>query len=155
MILIDDIPEGALVGLDSMIWIYEVESDPVFGPVVRPFFQQRLSTGRNRAGSSLLLLGELLVRPLAQGRTDLVNRFRAAIIPSPGFLVWEATRDVVEQAAALRVKYRLKMLDALHVASAVVNRADFFLTNDEGLRRVNEVKVLILADYVTLMPPAP
>jgi predicted nucleic acid-binding protein len=155
MTLLDDIPEGALVGLDAMIWVYEVESHPVFGPVIRPFFKQRLSAGRNRAGSSLLALGELLVRPVALGRTDLADRFRAAITPSPGFLVWEATRDVVEQAAALRVKYRLKMLDAQHVASAVVNLADIFLTNDEGLRRVTEIRVVILADYGTPASPAP
>jgi predicted nucleic acid-binding protein len=148
MSLLVDIPEGALVALDSMIWIYEVESDPVFGPVVRPFFRDRLGGGRNRAGSSILALGELLVRPLTQGRADLVQKFRAAMTPSPDFFAWDATREVVERAAELRAKYRLKMMDALHVASAVVNRADLFLSNDDALVRVTEIKVLILKRYL-------
>ena len=148
MILFDDIPDGALVALDAMIWIYEVESDPVFGPIVRPFFRDRLATGRNRASSSILALGELLVRPLRAGSTVLVQKFRAALTPSPDFFVWDVTRDVVEKAAELRAKYNLKMMDALHVASAVVNRADLFLTNDDGLRRVTEIRVLVLKDYL-------
>ena len=62
--------------------------------------------------------------------------------------MWDATRDVVERAAELRAKYRLKMMDALHVASAIVNRADLFLSNDDDLRRVTEIKVLLLKSYL-------
>lgn len=148
MNLLEDIPEGALVALDTMIWIYEFEAHPVFGPVVHPFFRDRLGTGRNRAGSSLLTLGELLVQPLAAGRSDIADQYRGLFAPAPGFSVWEVTRDVVEQAASLRAKYRTKMLDALHLASAIVNQAAIFLSNETDFRRVTELRVLVLADYV-------
>lgn len=121
----------------------------MFGPVVRSFFLDGLDAGRNRAGSSLLTLGELLVQPLSVGRQDLVDRYRRIFATGSGFTVWEVTREVVETAASLRAKYRLRMLDALHVASAMVNGAVIFVTNDEGLRRLNEIKVLVLADFVT------
>lgn len=149
MTLLDAIPEGSLVALDTVIWIYEVEAHPDFGPVVHPFFRDRLGAGRNPAGTSLLTLGELLVQPLSAGRTDLADRYRAYLSPSPGFFVWDVTRAVVEVAARLRAGYRLKMLDALHVATAIINRADLFLTNDEGLRRVTEVTVMTLTSFVT------
>jgi predicted nucleic acid-binding protein len=151
--LLADIPEGTLVGLDTAVWIYEVEGQASFGPVVNSFFRDRLALGLNRAGSSLLSLGELLVRPLALGRADLANQYRSYFTTTTNFVVWEATRQVVEEAAALRVKYRLKMMDALLVASAVVNGATLFLCNDNGLRRVSEVKVLVVADYVPPPPP--
>ncbi len=153
MNLLDDIPENTLVGIDAVIWIYEFEKNPVFAPLTEPFFRDRLNTGKNRAGASVLTLGELLVKPLALGRMDLVAAYRTTFSSRPGFDIWEATRDVVEKAAELRAKYKLKMLDALHTASAVVNRADLFLTNDDGLRRVTEIKVLVLKDY--LPPPTP
>lgn len=152
MNLLDAIPEGALVALDTVVWIYEVEANPCFGPLVRSVFRDRLDTGRNRAGSSLLTLGELLVQPLSVGRMDLVTQYRSFFNTGPTFSVWDLTRPVVEEAAALRARYRLKMMDALHVASAIVNRADLFLSNDEGLRRVSEIRVLILADYATGSP---
>lgn len=153
MSLLDDIPERELVGLDTAVWIYQVEAHPSFFPVVDPFFRDRLGQGRNPARSSLLSLGELLVQPLALGRADLANLYRSYFTPTPTFSVWEPTRQVVEDAAALRVKYGLKMLDALLVASAIVNRASIFLCNDNGLRRVTELKVLIVADYVSQTTP--
>jgi hypothetical protein len=153
MSLLHDIPEGELVGLDTAAWIYQVEMHPTFFPVVEPFFRDRLGWGRNRAGSSLLTLGELLVQPLALGRADLADEYRSYFIPTATFAVWEATQQVVEEAAAFRVKYRLKMLDALLVASAVVNGATLFLCNDTGLRRERELKVLVVADYVTPATP--
>jgi predicted nucleic acid-binding protein len=151
--LLNDIPEGALVGLDTAAWIYEVEANPMFGPVVNPFFRDRLAQGRNRAGSSLIALGELLVQPLAVGRADLANQYRAYFTPSANFTVWEVTRQVVEEAAALRAKHRVKLSDAIHLASALVNGATFFLCNDTGLRRVTELKVLVARDYLPAAPP--
>jgi hypothetical protein len=151
--LLDAIPEGMLVGLDTAPWIYEVEAHPVFGPIVQPFFRDRLGAGKNPAGSSLLALGELLVQPLAVGRGDLANRYQAYFISAANWSVWEVSRDVVETAAALRAKYRLKMMDALHLASAVVNGAAFFLGNDDGLRKVTEVQVLVLKDYTAPVVP--
>ncbi len=58
------------------------------------------------------------------------------------------TRDVIERAAELRVRYRLKLADALHVAAAIINRADLFLANDDKLRRVTEITVLSLDSYL-------
>lgn len=149
MNLIEAVSAGTLVALDTMVWIYEFEAHPQFGPVVHSLFRDGLEAGRNPAGSSQLTLGELLVQPLSAGRSGLADRYRRIFTTGSGFTVWEVTRKVVETATSLRAKYRLRMLDALHVASAVVNRAGFFVTNDEGLRRVNEVKVLILSDFVT------
>jgi hypothetical protein len=33
MSLLDDIPPGSLVALDTVIWIYELEANPIFGPI--------------------------------------------------------------------------------------------------------------------------
>lgn len=153
MNLLDDIPEGSLVALDTVVWIYEVEANPVFGPVVHPFFRDRLSAGLNRAGSSLLTLGELLVQPLAMGRNDLADRYRGYLTTNPDFTAWDVTRSIIERAAALRAKYGTKMLDSLHLASALENGAALFVSNDAGLRRVSELRVLILADYLPSTAP--
>jgi predicted nucleic acid-binding protein len=146
--LLDDIPEGELVALDTAVWIYEVEANPSFAPIVNPFFRDRLAWGRNLAGSSLLALGELLVQPLAVGRADLVNQYRSYFTTTANFSVWEVSRQVVERAAALRAKYRLKMIDAVHVATAILNRAPLFRCNDRDLRRVTELKILVHSDYL-------
>ncbi len=52
-----------MVGLDAAIWIYEFEANSTYGPIVHPFFRDRLDAGKNRFGSSLLTLAEVLVQP--------------------------------------------------------------------------------------------
>ena len=148
MTLLDDIPEGALVGLDAAIWIYEFEANPKYGPIIHPFFRDRLDAGKNRFGASLVTLAEVLVQPIALGRKDLADRYRAAFLPRAGFEAWEMTRDVIERAAELRAKYRIKLVDALHLAAAILNRANLFLSNDDDLLRVTEIKVLVLDRYL-------
>src|SRR5262249_1128778 len=136
----------------TVVWIYEFETNPVFGPITRTLFEDGFGRGVCRAACSLLVLGEVLVKPLADSRRDLADRYRNMISPSPDLAVWPISRDVIEMAGSLPAKYRVRMLDAIHVASAVVNQADFFVTNDEGLRRITEVPILILTDYLPAPP---
>jgi predicted nucleic acid-binding protein len=152
MTILDAIPPGSLVALDTVAWIYEFEANPVFSPVTNVLFRDGFGAGRFSAACSLLVLGELLVQPLARGRPDLADRYRQLIVSGPDLAVWEVSRAVLESAASLRARYRVKTLDAIHIASAVVNSADRFITNDEGLRRIQEVRVLILADYLPQPP---
>ena len=62
-------------------------------------------------------------------------------------LVWvELSRDVVELAAAIRVKHGLRTPDALQAACCLQLGPDhLFLTGDGGFRRVGGLKVKLLA----------
>lgn len=55
---------------------------------------------------------------------------------------------LAEHAAVLRSCYRLKLGDAIQLATALNSRAELFVTNDTIFRRVKELKVMILDDYV-------
>ncbi|MCL0086431.1 PIN domain-containing protein [Thermodesulfovibrionales bacterium] len=57
--------------------------------------------------------------------------------------------DIAENAGRLRGKYPiLRALDALQLSTAIEVRVDAFLTNDDKLKRVEGVKVLVLKDYL-------
>ncbi len=152
MNILDAIPTGSLVALDTVVWIYEFEFHPIFGQVTRTLFRDGFGRSICHAACSLLVLGEVLVEPFAKARIDMADRYRLIISPGPDLTVWPIGYDVIETAASLRARYRIKMLDAIHVASAVVHRADVFVTNDGGLRRITEVPVLVLSDYVPASP---
>jgi predicted nucleic acid-binding protein len=51
-------------------------------------------------------------------------------------------------AAELRASYRLRPADALQVAACLVYGATAFLTNDRDLRRIGDLQVLLLEDFV-------
>ncbi len=49
-----------------------------------------------------------------------------------------------ERAAALRARYHLRLPDALQIAVALEAGCEAFLTNDRALKRVAELRVLVL-----------
>jgi predicted nucleic acid-binding protein len=51
-------------------------------------------------------------------------------------------------ASRLRAKYPIRTPDAIQIAVGILYHASFFLTNDPNLRKVSEIKVLVLDDYL-------
>ena len=50
------------------------------------------------------------------------------------------------KAAELRAKYGIKTPDAIQLASVISKNGEVFITNDERLDAVKEIKVLTLSD---------
>lgn len=53
---------------------------------------------------------------------------------------------MADSAASLRAQHRLRMPDALQLAMALHSGCEAFLTNDEDLRHVKDLRVVILED---------
>jgi hypothetical protein len=152
MSLLNDIPEGAVVGLDTAPIIYYVEAHPTYGPIVHPFFAVRLPVALNVALTSTLTLAEALVAPLRTGRLDLITGYRDVLVTFPIIRLVTVSTPVAGWAADLRARYNLRLADACQMGAALAEGATHFLTNDTQLRRVTELIVLVLDDY---LPPAP
>jgi predicted nucleic acid-binding protein len=153
MNLLDDIPEGAVVGLDTAPVIYFIEAHPEFGPVVLPLFEQRFQPGLNQAVTSVLTLAEVLVKPLTASRPDLCQRFHEFLTGAPNLKLSDIIASTAEKAADLRARYGIRLPDACQVAVALAAGATHFLTNDKRLRCVTEIKVLVVHDYLPAAPP--
>jgi predicted nucleic acid-binding protein len=153
--LLGDIAHGAVIGLDTAPFIYLVEAHPLFGPVVRPLFEERLDTGINTAVTSVISLSEALVLPLGQERIDLVASYRALLQQGTNLVMSEVTAAIAERAAALRAQQRIRLPDALQLATAIEHHAAVFVTNDDRLRRIDALRVLVLADYAPRKSVAP
>src|SRR5205807_1466527 len=129
MPLLDELPAGAIVGLDTAPLIYFIEGHADYGPVVSPFFLDRLEQGLNEAVTSVVSLGEVLVQPLAAARLDLVQRYKDLLTAGPHLTLADITRGIAEQAADLRVRYGIRLPDACQLAAALTGGATHFLTN--------------------------
>ncbi len=53
-----------------------------------------------------------------------------------------------ERASDLRAAYGVKPPDALQVGTALANHATGFVTNDERLKRIRDLEVMVLDDFV-------
>lgn len=71
-----------------------------------------------------------------------------AISTFPNLTVRYVDNDVCSTAAELRAKYGFKTPDAIFVATAIEEGSEVFITNDIRLKNVDEIKCLIINDYL-------
>ncbi|OGP54292.1 MAG: hypothetical protein A2Y65_10965 [Deltaproteobacteria bacterium RBG_13_52_11] len=61
----------------------------------------------------------------------------------------EISESIADKAGKLRGKYpNLRTIDAIQVSAALDIDADVFLTNDATLKKIKEINVLVLKDYL-------
>ena len=127
---------------DADVLIYAAVPNHELGRRVRALF-----TGEPVEGSaplagigSVLLLPELLMKPLREERTDEMDELGALLSRLDLRPVDDATAEL---ATALGASYRLRAADAVHLATAVGAGADRFITNNKSdfTKSITEVDV--------------
>ena len=136
------------VGVDTAIFIYWIEEDPRFMPLVEPLFEEVAAGTREMVTSALTLL-ELLVVPYRAGNADLAQRYEELLTNSRGIAVIDLSRDQLRIAAQLRAATGVKTPDALQLAAATSAGCTAFLTNDRSIPAIRGLRVLQLGDYET------
>lgn len=138
------------LAIDTAPFIYFVERHPIYLDRMRSVFKF-IDTGTIAGFSSTVTLTEVLTQPFKTGNTTFEKEYRNILVNSNNFTLVPINISIAERAAQLRAQYNLKTPDALQVSSAVATGCDAFLTNDMGLKRVKEMRVLVL-DELELDP---
>jgi predicted nucleic acid-binding protein len=136
-----------LIGLDTMIFIYAFECHPDYGPLAKAVFRA-LEEGLCYGCASVLALGEVLTGAKKAQNTELLSRYRDVFQRFPGLNVADVDKVVMERMADLRVCHGIPTPDAIHLGTALVYGAGAFVTNDIRLRKVTEIEVLVLSEFV-------
>jgi predicted nucleic acid-binding protein len=129
--------------IDTAPIVYFVEQHPQYVQRVTPIFQA-LDVGTIQAVTSPITLAEALVHPYRQGQVQMQQTFINAIVSGnhTRFVLIDAAHS--RQAAQFRSRYNLSLTDAFQIAVAQAAGCDAFLTNDYGLRRVQELHMVIV-----------
>lgn len=136
------------LGFDSAPLIYFVERNPIFLDTMRLIIQ-RVDSGILYGYSSVLTLTEVLTKPIELGRVDLQVKYRQLLVNSRHFSLISINDSISIEAAKLRAQYNLRTPDALQITTALSVGCQGFLTNDRQLKRVKELKVLVLRDLIS------
>lgn len=131
------------IGLDTNVLIYYIEEHPVFLKKVEPLID-KIVEGRATGITSYVTLLELLVKPIKERRFDLVEQYKEILTNELDMVLLD--ESVSLKAAELRAKYGIKTPDAIQLASVISKKGEVFITNDERLDVVKEIKVLTLND---------
>ncbi len=134
---------GKKVGLDTAPLIYFIEKHPDFHALVRPFFLA-MQRGDFEVVTSTMTITEVLVYPIRRNDAALVATYRDILQNAAHLRTVPFTAEIAETAARLRAQHKLRTPDAIQAATAIVMKADFFLTNDFTLSVLPNPAVLVL-----------
>lgn len=148
MILADELGKFNTVFIDTAPIIYYIEAHPQFGQLVKEVVDA-FQSGSLIAFSSVITLTEVLPKPIELGKDALAKKFSEFLKHGKNFNLIEISVDIAEKAGRLRGRYpSIRALDAIQLAVALEIDADAFLTNDSKLKRVAEIKIIVLKDYI-------
>lgn len=136
-----------LIFLDTAPVIYFIERHPTFFPLVRSIFES-LSDRDFRAISSPITLAECSIVPYRQGLLELQQDFADALVRNESVIFRITDELVAIEAVKMRVKYGLKLPDAIQIATAIVSNYDAFLTNDIALSKVTEIRSIVVSELI-------
>ncbi|MGH3752077.1 MAG: type II toxin-antitoxin system VapC family toxin [Pseudonocardiaceae bacterium] len=110
---------------DADVLIYAAVDDHPLGRRIRALFAAE--SGSKAGVGSVLLLPEILAKPMRDGRADELTVL-ASLLSRLELRVFDAV--TAEVATSLAAAHRLRAADAVHLATAVVAGADRFVTNN-------------------------
>lgn len=135
------------IGIDTSVFIYHIEDVRRYTELTDLVFDD-LAHGVFEGVTSILTLMELVVRPLQLNKPETADEYEVLMSSYPHLAIAGHDRLTARRAAELRARYRLRPADALQIASCLQHGATAFLTNDLDLRRVGEITVLALDDFL-------
>jgi len=134
---------GKSVYFDANIFIYLLENHSDLGEVCLSIVQSAVDKELD-GYSGDLVLAELLVKPLKDNNARAVKAVKDLFSKETRIELLPHKRSTFETAALLRANYKIKLPDALHIATAIENHIEVFLTNDREIPSIPEITVLQL-----------
>ena len=132
------LPQGAIVLVDTAPWIYVLESHPQFADRFVGLFEAA-AKGHVLIALSAITLAEVLTGPFKAGQTALAKRYEKALLQ---YRVVDVSAPIAALAAQLRAQYRLKLPDALQLATALDIGAAALVTHDRDFSQVSGLDIL-------------
>ncbi len=133
------------VAIDANAFIYLFEAP---GPLARvtAAIVDAAEAGKVTIVVSTMLLAEIAVGPVAAGDETLVERYCDEVRGVRGIQIVPLTADIAVDVALIRGRHRIRIPDAVHLATARHAGASAIITNDERVPPLPRLEVIRLAD---------
>jgi len=130
---------------DTNIFVYLLEDFGHLTSLADRLRDKMLERG-DRLITSALTIGEILVKPVAAGDTELCRRYVEEITAASVVVPFDV--EAAKSYALLRGDRSLRAPDAMQLACASVARVDLFVTNDNRLhgRQVAGIQFIVPLD---------
>lgn len=130
---------------DSMLFVYLLEGNPAYSKRVQHLLQRAYERG-DSLHTSFLAYGEVMAG--AVNSPDKGAQIQQTM-KEMGFSYLPFDAGAVMPFSRLRAKNKLKVADAIHLASAASAGIDLFLTGDKQLLGLDVPGIQFIADFNT------
>lgn len=137
-----NLPAGATVAVDTAPFIYLLDGHARFADQFAGLFASA-DAGDLRIALSTITLAEVLTGPFKAGKTALARRYEKALSQ---YTLVPVSPAIAALAAQLRAHYRLKLPDAIQLATALDIGASALVTHDRDFSQVTGIDILT-GDY--------
>lgn len=105
-----------------------------------------IAQGGAQLVESVLVLGEVFKHSDAEDEAERYSQDQRLdeirrLLKSRDVLLLDVTPPIAEKATDFRRDHGLKLADAVHLATAVMNRCNWFVTFDKDFRKVNDLRI--------------
>jgi len=136
------------IGLDTMCFLYHFVDYPRYSELTEALFSL-LEKGKLQAVTSMVTIAEAFVHVEASGNTQVLHEYEMAFKNSPNVDILPIDWFMARLAAKLRANYsKIRTPDALQLSCTLLKGYRAFVTNDDNLKKVKELKVIVLDDYL-------
>jgi predicted nucleic acid-binding protein len=137
---LEELPDDAKVFVDTNPIIYVLEKHPLAKRYHALF--AGVAEGRFEAVISPVTLSEIAAGPLSQGNRILAERYRILLTCGEGWTFHPLDADTAMLAAEMRVKYRLRLPDAIQAATAIRTGCQYLITHDRDFSGIDGIVCL-------------
>lgn len=139
--------KSSVIGLDAQIFIYHFENNPLFKSLTITLFNL-MEQGEVIGVTSILSILEIIVKAKEKEEEYLANEYKFLVTTFPNLVVGGVDEEVIDVAASLKAKYSFETTEAIQLATAKLYDADCFITNNQNLKKIQEIKVIITSDIL-------
>jgi len=134
---------------DTAPIVYFIEEHKEFGKIADEIFKVIKDDSEYRPFSSVITLIEVLTQPLRKSKMEVVEKYRQFLLNSSNFITYSIDPIIAEKSAELRAQYGIKTKtpDAIQLAG-IENDGTLFVTNDRDLKKIKEIEVIVLEEYL-------
>jgi predicted nucleic acid-binding protein len=139
--LLKGLPSNARITVDSAPIIYFLQDHPKLADRFAPIFQAA-AEGAISLCVSTITLAEVLAGPMKAGNDILAAQYQEAFRGSRNWEIVPVSEEVAVLAARIRVVRRLRLPDAIQVATAVTTGSIALVTHDVDFSNVTEIRII-------------
>ena len=126
---VSSLPSRGRFVIDSAPIIYVLEDHPILASRFVPVFE-RAQAGHYELVITTVTLVEVLTGPFRAGDESRADDYRESLTSSPSWRVVDLTAEIAHRTARVRARTRLRLADAVQVATAIHTASLGLITHD-------------------------